>query len=67
MDEARTVLDRLKRIEELDRGGAARGELLAELQALLGEAEAWSASEGGDAGARAVGELRSALAGHPVT
>ena len=36
-------------------------ELVDELRALLVEAEAWSRSEGGDAGARAVEELRAAL------
>lgn len=61
------MLERLERIEELDRSGAARGELLAELRALLGEAEAWSRREGGETGARAVVELRSALGRQPVT
>jgi hypothetical protein len=67
VDEARAVLDRLERIEELDRAGAARNELLVELRALLGEAEAWSRAEGGETGARAVDELRCALVGHAVT
>ena len=39
------------------------GELLTELRALLGEAEAWSRTEGGDAGEDAVDGLRAALAG----
>ena len=38
MDEAR-VLERLGRIDTLDRTSAASGELLAELRGLLGEAE----------------------------
>ena len=38
MDEAR-VLERLGRIDALDRASAAPGELLAELRGLLGEAE----------------------------
>jgi len=38
MDEAR-VLERLGRIDALDRTSAAPGELLAELRGLLGEAE----------------------------
>ena len=38
MDEAR-VLERLGRIDALDRTGAAPGELLVELRGLLGEAE----------------------------
>jgi hypothetical protein len=62
MDEARAVLERLERIEALDRAGAKRPELLAELRALLVEAEAWSKSEGGDAGECAVDGLRHALA-----
>lgn len=62
MDEARAVLERLERIEALDRAGAGRGDLLAELRALLEEAEVWSRVEGGDAGERAVAGLRSALA-----
>jgi hypothetical protein len=62
VDEARAVLERLERIEALDRRGAARPELLAELRALLVEAEAWSKTEGGEAGECAVDGLRSALA-----
>ena len=61
MDEARAVLERLERIEALDRAGAARDVLLAELRALMVEAEAWAQSEGGDAGQRAADCLRSAL------
>ena len=61
MDEARAVLERLERIEALDREGAGRAALLPELRALLEEAEAWSSTEGGDAGADAVDGLRSAL------
>ena len=69
MDEARAVLERLERIEALDRAGAGRGALLPELRALLEEAEAWSSTEGGDAGADAVedygqrwhGRLRGAV------
>jgi hypothetical protein len=62
MDEARAVLERLERIEALDRAGAGREALLAELRGLLEEAEAWSSVEGGDAGEDAVERLRSALA-----
>ena len=62
MDEAWAVLERLERIEALDRAGAGPPELLAELRALLREAEKWSKREGGDAGERAVDGLRSALA-----
>jgi hypothetical protein len=46
MDEARAVVDRLRRIEALERVDAPAGALLAEVRALLGEAEAWMRSEG---------------------
>jgi hypothetical protein len=45
MEEARAVLRRLERIEALEREGAPPRSLLAEVHALLGEAEAWVASE----------------------
>ena len=45
MDEARVVLRRLRRIEALEREGAAPRSLLAEVRALLGEAEAWVSAE----------------------
>jgi hypothetical protein len=61
VDESEAVLERLARIEELDRRGADSRELVDELRALVAEAEAWSRREGGEAGARAVDELRSAL------
>jgi hypothetical protein len=62
MDESRAVLERLARIEALDREAGRAGELMAELRALLVEAEEWSRREGGDAGKRAVAQLRDALA-----
>jgi predicted Ser/Thr protein kinase len=61
VNESEAVLERLRRIEELDREGAAAADLVDELRTLLVEAEAWSRREGGDVGARAVAELRSAL------
>jgi hypothetical protein len=61
VDEAQAVLTRLERIERLERGDASRGDLLEELRGLLTDAEAWSKREGGDAGGRAVDDLRSAL------
>jgi hypothetical protein len=45
MEEARRVLARLERIESLDRASARPGDLLAELRALLVEAEAWTRAE----------------------
>ena len=45
MEEARRVLDRLERIEALERDHAVPGVLLAELRALLAEAEAWARAE----------------------
>lgn len=62
MEESRAVLERLKRIEALDRAGAPPVEIVAELRALVADATAWSRAEGGDVGERAVAELRSALA-----
>ena len=63
MDEAR-VLARLDRIAELDRSGAAPGEVLAELRELLREAEAMTRElEGATKGTEeVVGRLRTALA-----
>ncbi len=49
MDEARAVLERLRRIEVLEREGAPARTLLAEVHALLDEADAWLAAEGADA------------------
>ena len=62
MEASRAILDRLERIEALDRRGAPAAEILAELRALVTEAEAWSRAEGSDEGKRAVDDLRSALA-----
>jgi hypothetical protein len=39
MDESRALLERLDRIEALDRAGARSAELLHELRGLVGEAE----------------------------
>ena len=61
MDESRAVLERLERVEALDRGGAPPTQLLEELRALLDEADAWARREGGDAATRAVAELRRSL------
>ena len=47
MEEARRVLARLERIEALNGDGSPAGELLQEVRALLGEAEAWARAERG--------------------
>jgi hypothetical protein len=45
MDEARAVLNRLERIEALEREGADAGLLLPELHELVREATAWAERE----------------------
>lgn len=64
MDEARVVMRRLSRIEALEREGAPARSLLAEVHALLEEAEAWVSSERGgvEAAEAALGRCRDALA-----
>ena len=61
MDEAaqvtESVLARLERIEEL-RAGGPPGALLAELRALVPEAEAWARSEGDGRARSAATKLR---------
>jgi hypothetical protein len=54
VEEARVVLERLERIEALERGGAGAPELLGELRALVREAEAWARREGDERAAAAV-------------
>jgi hypothetical protein len=62
MDEAR-VLERLGRIDALDRSGAAPGELLTELRGLLREAEELARERATTNGTEeVVGRLRAALA-----
>ena len=65
MDEARMVLRRLRRIEVLEREHAPARWLLAEVHALIEEAEAWVSAEaaGPDLAATALVRCRSALAG----
>jgi hypothetical protein len=64
MDEARAVLRRLDRIEALEREGAPARSMLAEVHALLAEAEAWVAAEREEtvAAEAALGRAREALA-----
>jgi hypothetical protein len=48
MDEARVVLERLRRIEALQRERAGPHALLAEVDELVVEARRWLRAEGGD-------------------
>ena len=66
MDEARAVIDRLDRIESLERTGAAPGILLEELRALVRDAEAWARLEGDERAAAAVGRCDDALGVVPL-
>lgn len=61
MDEARAVMRRLDRIEALDRERAHPAALLAELRALVHEAEAWARVEGDERGAEAVDAVKEAM------
>jgi hypothetical protein len=62
MDEARAVLARLDRIEELEREGAPPGALLEELRGLVQAAEAWARREGDERAQTTVERCASALA-----
>jgi hypothetical protein len=64
MDEARAVLRRLARIEALEREGAPPRSMLAEVHALMTEAEAWVAAErdGVELAETALERCRDALA-----
>jgi hypothetical protein len=62
MDEARVVLARLDRIEELEREGAPPGVLLEELRGLVQAAEAWAKLEGDERARMAVERCDCALA-----
>jgi hypothetical protein len=70
MDDTERVLERLRRIDAL-RGGAdddgagdgAAGALLAELRALVPEAEAWARAEGDARARRAAAKLREEAEG----
>jgi hypothetical protein len=62
MEEARAVIERLARIEALEREGAAPTAMLAEVRELLREGEAWVATErdGTDLAADALAQCRAA-------
>ena len=61
MHEAERVTQRLDRIEALDREGAHPQTLLAELRALVREAEAWVRVEGDERAGEAVERVREAM------
>ena len=65
MEEARRVIERLERIDALDRATTPAAALLAEVRALLHEAEAWTRAERADttAAEEAVTRARAALGG----
>jgi hypothetical protein len=67
MDEARKVMDRLARIESLERDGCAAEILLDEVRALLHEAEDWVRAEPGgtERAAEALDRSGAALAAGP--
>jgi hypothetical protein len=67
MEEARTVLARLERIEALERADAPAATLLDEVRALLAEAEAWVRLEGDDRARHALARCDEALASTMIT
>jgi hypothetical protein len=62
MDEARAVIERLERIEALERGGAPPVAVLEELRGLVRAAEAWARLEGDARAQDVVERCDSALA-----
>jgi hypothetical protein len=63
MEEAVRVLDRLQRIQVLDRHGASAGALLDELRGLVRDAEAWARAEGDERSRTAALKLREEVEG----
>jgi hypothetical protein len=57
MDEARAVMLRLERIEALEHEGGNPAAVLAELQQLVREAEAWARLEGDERASEAAAAL----------
>jgi hypothetical protein len=67
MDEARTLVEQLARIEALERAEATPAELLPELRALVHAAERWAARERDPEASAAAARCRRALeAGTPL-
>ncbi len=65
MDEARAVIDRLERIEVLERDGAPPAVMLEELRGLVQDAERWARLEG-DERAQAAVECCDVALAQPV-
>jgi hypothetical protein len=63
MDVSDRVLQRLERIEALDRAATPPDILLGELRLLVGEAEAWAGVEGDRRALDAVNKLRGKAGG----
>jgi hypothetical protein len=63
VDEATRVLERLQRIDELDRETTPPRRLLGELRELVREAEAWARLEGDERARSAVEKLRKGAEG----
>ena len=66
MDEARAVMRRLERIEALERERADPSAVLAELQELVREAEAWARIECDTRAKTAVAEMHERLQSHAM-
>lgn len=66
VDEARAVIDRLERIELLERDGAPPAVMLEELRGLVREAEVWARLEGDERARAALERCDSALGSHTV-
>jgi hypothetical protein len=65
VDEARAVIDRLERIEVLERDGAPPAVMLEELRGLVQDAERWARLDGDERARTAIDRCDAALA-HPV-
>jgi hypothetical protein len=63
VDEATRVLERLQRIDALDRERVPAGLLLGELRELVREAEAWARLEGDERARSAIEKLREGAEG----
>jgi hypothetical protein len=63
VDEATRVLERLRRIDTLERGQAPAPRLLDELRELIREAEAWARLDGDERARSAVEKLRKEAEG----